>query len=47
MAGGQRAGTEHGLGDTTASAKATLYKENKFKTVLRALKMFLLDVPMN
>lgn len=47
MAGEQRAGTEHGLGNTTSGAKATLYKENKFKTVPRALKMFLLDVPMN
>lgn len=47
LAGEQQAGTERSLGNATYSVKATLYKESKFKTLLTALKMFLLDVPMN
>ena len=47
MAGEQQAATEHSLGNTTYGVMATLYKESKFKTLLTALKMFLLDIPMN
>lgn len=43
----QQAGTEHSLGSTPCPAKATVYKESKFKTLLTTLKRILLDIAMN